>query len=200
MELFKKLSEIMADGNTITIAIAKREGAFTVTVLPGSNLVKDAAKNRIQPLAMSGTAEDFDSGFEDAITPAMEKSFSLLSEMHNFEESVEEARKESEMAKKAKEEAEKKKSEVDDWLKLAEINLDAKKYKDAQSCVKKAKEADTSKANLSNINKMLSKIADASSGFFSSADMSDGKNVSLESLKTADTQKGAEAEEKDNED
>ena len=67
MELFTKLSEIMGEGCTLAINIAKTKNGMTVSVLPGNSLVKDVAKNKITPLNVSGTAEELDEGFVDAI-------------------------------------------------------------------------------------------------------------------------------------
>ena len=187
MELFKKLDELMSDGMTVVITIAKSENGLSVSVLPGSNLVKDGAKNKIQPLAMTGTAEDFDNGFEDAIGAPLKKSLGLLSELKDFEDSVEEARKASEMEKKAKQAEEKTKADIDGWIKLAEANLEAQKYKDAKTCLAEASKlavnSDT-KAQ-SEIAKIKARIEDVSGGLFANAvkDLSDGKMVTLAASK-----------------
>lgn len=62
MELFKKLSESMAEGTTIALTIAKSESGLAVSVLPGNSLVKDAAKNKFVPICLNGTAEEMDEG------------------------------------------------------------------------------------------------------------------------------------------
>mgnify|MGYP004673938633 FL=1 len=67
MELFTKLSEIMGEGCTLAITIAKTKNGMTVSVLPGNSLVKDAAKNKIAPLNISGSASELDEGFVNAI-------------------------------------------------------------------------------------------------------------------------------------
>ena len=50
MNLFTTLSDVLGNGCTATITIAQKDGIMTVGVLPGNDLVKDAAKNSIVPL------------------------------------------------------------------------------------------------------------------------------------------------------
>ncbi len=57
MNLFKTLSEVLGNGCTATITIAHKDGIMTVGVLPGNDLVKDAAKNKIVPLNITGTPD-----------------------------------------------------------------------------------------------------------------------------------------------
>ena len=199
MELFQKLDKIMAEGTTLTINIAKSKDSFTVSVFPGHNLVKDAAKNRIQPLNMTGKAEDFDNGFENAVFAPMQQSLGLLTKMKDFEDGVEAARKASEMEKKAKEEADKKKSDMDGWLKLAERNISDHKYKDARFCVSEAEKlTDKTKRDIpSSIAKVKARIEEADGGLFKSEneDKSDGEFTTLAALKKL----GGKAEKNDSE-
>lgn len=191
MELFKRLDKVMSEGNTLNITIAKGKDGFTVSAIPGNDMVKDAAKNRIQPLNFTGNAEDFDNGFEDALTAPIEKSFGLLSNMQSFEESVEEARKQSEMEKKAKESENKKKSDLEGWLKLAEKNIADSKFKDARICEAEAEKlCDKTKQGLpQNVAKVKARIEEADGGLFkdANADKSDGAFTTLAALKKLDT-------------
>lgn len=102
MELFSRLSEIMGDGCTITINIAKTETGMTVSVLPGNSLVKDAAKAKIAPLNITGTAAELDEGFVNAVVKPVEKTNGLYADMKSFEEAQKAAKEASEMEKKAK--------------------------------------------------------------------------------------------------
>lgn len=202
----------MSEGNTLNITIAKGKDGFTVSAIPGNDMVKDAAKNRIQPLNFTGNAEDFDKGFEDTLVAPMEKSFGLLSNMKSFEDSVEEARKESEMAKKAKEEADKKKSDLEGWLKLAEKNIADSKFKDARTCVAEAEKlCDKTKQGFpQNVAKVRARIEEADGGLFheANADKSDGAFTTLAALKKLNEksdkkpaeEKADEDEDKDNDD
>ena len=84
MDLFKQLSEVMANGSTLAITVAKKEDGLTVSVLPGNSLVKDAAKNKFVPICLKGTAEEMDEGFLSTILKPVEKAIGLLSNIKEF--------------------------------------------------------------------------------------------------------------------
>jgi len=138
MEFFKQLSEIMGEGSTLAITIAKRADGLSVSVLPGNGLVKDAAKSKIIPLCVNGTAQEMDEGFIEAVKQPMQKSLSFLSNVGDFEKAQEAAKNASEMEKKAKEEAAKRKADFNGWYALAETNFKESKFKDANTCLDNA--------------------------------------------------------------
>lgn len=212
MELFSKLFNAMKDGNTVSINIAKKDDQFVVNVLPGTNLVKDNAKNGIQPLVMRGTAEDFDKGFENAIIAPIEKANGLFTDLKSFEDSVEKARQESEMAKKAKDAEAKKKTDSEGWLKLAERNLEDSKFKDAKTCIEEAsKLLGKDDKRIVSINQRCDDLS-GKGGLFGAEieDKSDGLLIKLSDLKKltekpaeakpADIKEADESEEEDNND
>ena len=138
MELFTKLSEIMGEGCTLTINIAKTENGMTVGVLPGNTLVKDAAKSKIVPLNINGTAEELDEGFVDAIISPIAKTNGMFADIKAFESAQEEAKKASEMEKKANEEKKKNAYFFAKWMTLADKNFKEGHDKDAITCGKNA--------------------------------------------------------------
>lgn len=81
MDLFKTLSEVLGNGCTATITIAQKDGIMTVSVLPGNDLVKDAAKNKLVPLNVSGTPDELDAGFVAAIAEPIRQTSGLLVDM-----------------------------------------------------------------------------------------------------------------------
>lgn len=201
MELFQKLDKIMAEGTTLTINIAKSKDSFTVSVFPGHSLVKDAAKNRIQPLNMTGKAEDFDNGFENAVIAPMQQSLGLLTKMKDFEDGVEAVRKASEMEKKAKEEAKKNSTNFSKWMELADKNLKESKFKDAITCAKNALQyADKVAGGKAKADELIKKATEQGAGglFGDMEDKSDGKNVKIDA-KNPEPAK-AETQESDDDD
>ena len=78
MDLFEKLSEIMGEGSTVTMTVAKSGKGMTVSVMPGNSLVKDAAKSKFVPINVSGTPEELDEGFLDTILNPIAKANGLL--------------------------------------------------------------------------------------------------------------------------
>lgn len=199
MELFTKLSEIMGEGCTLAINIAKTKNGMTVSVLPGNSLVKDAAKNKITPLNVSGTAEELDEGFVDAIIQPVASTSKMLVDMKSFEEGQAAAKAASEMEKKAKEKAAKDKELYGKWMELAEQNKKESKFKDAITCAQNAlKYADTVAGGHTKADTFIKKCnEEASASLFGGEDKSDGKNVKID---TKTKKAAASTDEEENED
>ena len=203
MELFTKLSEIMGEGCTLTINIAKTENGMTVGVLPGNTLVKDAAKSKIVPLNINGTAEELDEGFVDAIISPIAKTNGMFADIKAFEEAQEEAKKASEMAKKASEMEKKNADLFTKWMALADKNFKESKFKDAITCAKNAlKFADTVSGGQSKADTLIKKATDSSTGglFGDSDDKSDGKNIKIDTKASAPAKASEESDDDDDSD
>lgn len=200
MELFSKLSEIMANGSVVTITVAKKEEALVVSVLPGTSLVKDAALKKLQPLNIKGTAQELDEGFVDAISTPVAQVNKMFVDMKNFEDSQKAAKEASEMEKKAKDEAKNNKELFAKWIALAEQNLKECKYKDATTCAKNAlKYADLVPGGHSKADGIIKKVSEESAGglFGAAEDKSDGKNIKVASDKPTTTQKKDSSDDND---
>lgn len=181
MEVFKKMSTMLSEGSTLTITIAKKGDNLVVSVLPGNSLVKDNAKGCIVPLNLTGTPEELDNGFLEAIEAPLTKATGLLTNMASFEKSQEEAKAKSKMESEKKATEEKKKKELSEWIDLAKQNLNEKKYRDALSCIASARKiaSNTDKTNLDKIEADIAKASGNGSIFGGSEDLSDGKNVKI---------------------
>lgn len=81
MEIFKKINELLGEGCTLTINVAKKGELLVVGVMPGNPLVKDAAVKNLAPLNISGTAEELDEGFLASIEAPMSRATGLLVEI-----------------------------------------------------------------------------------------------------------------------
>lgn len=194
MEFFKQLSEIMGEGSTLAITIAKKADTLSVSVLPGNNLVKDAAKSKIIPLCINGTVQEMDDGFIEAIKQPIKKSIDFLSNVSEYEKAQEEAKNASEMEKKAKEEAAKIKTDFNGWLSLAETNFKEKKFKDANTCLDSAEKiAANIGGGMAKVDTLRKKIKEAlgEGSMFGAEveDKSDGKNIKLSAGKAKPTAK-----------
>lgn len=177
MEFFKTIADFLQDGQQVTMAIRKSGSSIAVSIMPDNRGVKDKAVENITPLVMSGTPEEFEAGFEDALKPLAEAQ-GLVTNIKEFEENTEKAKKESEMAKKLKDEAAKQKKEFNDLIALARKNNDEHKFKDARAVLAKASALPSAEKSI--IDKVSREI-DAKSGvgnmFGGEEDLSDGKNL-----------------------
>lgn len=203
MDLFKKLSEVMGTGSTLTITVAKKETGLTVSVMPGNDLVKDAAKNKFVPICLSGTAEEMDEGFLEVILQPVQKANGLLSSIKDFEDAQEKAKKASAMEQKAKDEKKKANDDFSGWLALAKKNYSEDKFKDTLTCLDNAeKVAGKVSGGMAKIEAMRKKTKTAlGEGLMfgsSTEDKSDGKNVKLGNAKGNAPK--AEADDDENED
>ena len=198
MEFFKTIADFLQDGQQLQMAIRKSGGNIAVSIMPDNRGVKDKAVDNITPLVMSGTPEDFEEGFKDALKP-LAQAQGLVSNIKEFEESTEKAKRESEMAKKLKDEAAKQKKEFNDLIALARKNNEEHKFKDARAVLAKASSLPAAEKNI--IDKVMKEI-DTKSGvgnmFGGEEDLSDGKNVGI-SAKAEPAKKAENVEDNDNE-
>ena len=179
MEVFKKISEMLGEGSTLTITIAKKGEELVVGILPGNSLVKDSAKNRIVPLNLTGTPDELDNGFIEAITTPISKTAGLLTNMASFEKAQDEAEKKSKMEAEKKSAEEKRKKDLAEWTALAKQNLKEEKFRDALTCIAGARKvaADADKSVLDKLEAEIAKESGTGSMFGGPEDKSDGKNV-----------------------
>lgn len=179
MEVFKKISEMLGEGSTLTITIAKKGEELVVGILPGNSLVKDSAKNRIVPLNLTGTPDELDNGFIEAITAPISKTSGLLTNMASFEKAKDEAEKKSKMEAEKKSAEDKRKKELADWVALTKQNLKEEKFRDALTCIAGARNVaiDSDKSTLDKLEAEIAKESGTGSMFGGPEDKSDGKNV-----------------------
>ena len=177
MEFFKTIADFLQDGQQVTMAIRKSGGNIAVSIMPDNRGVKDKAVDNITPLVMSGTPEDFEEGFKDALKP-LAQAQGLVSNIKEFEEGTEKAKRESEMAKKLKDEAAKQKKEFNDLITLARKNKDEHKFKDARSILAKASALPSAdKALIGKVMKEIDDAAGVGNMFIQEEDKSDGKDL-----------------------
>lgn len=173
------------------MTIRKSGENIAVSILPDNRGVKDKAVENIVPLVMSGTPAEFEEGFVDALKPLQEAQ-GLVSNIKEFEENTEKAKRESEMAKKLKDEAAKQKKEFNDLIALAKQNLSEDKFLDAKKCLAKAAEVKGVDKTL--VNRLKDEIAQKSGEgmmFASPIDKSDGKNLVPGKSPVSDSKKEA---------
>lgn len=185
MNLFTTLSDVLGNGCTATITIAQKDGIMTVGVLPGNDLVKDAAKNSIVPLNISGTPEELDEGFVSAIAEPIKKTTGLLVDMAAYERAAEEAKAKSKMEEERKAAEKTRKKQYNGYVALAETNLKEQKYRDALKCVESACKVatDAEWPVLDALERKINETSGAGALFGPADDKSDGKNVTLTQAK-----------------
>lgn len=186
MDFFKTIADFLQDGQQLQMAIRKSGENIAVSILPDNRGVKDkAVENNITPLVMSGSPEEFEEGFSDALKPLQEAQ-GLVSNIKEFEANTEKAKRESEMAKKLKDEAAKQKKEFNDLIALARKNNEEHKFKDARTVLAKATALPAAEKSI--IDKVRKEIDDKSgvgNMFGGEEYLSDGKGISVSASKPA---------------
>lgn len=197
MEFFKQIATFLEDGQQLQMAIRKSGDNLAVSILPDNRGVKDKAVDNITPLVMSGTPEEFEAGFADALKP-LAAAQGLVANIKEFEESTEKAKRESEMAKKLKDEAAKQKKEFNDLVNLARKNKDEHKFRDARNILAKAAALPSAeKAIIAKVQKEIDDAAGVGNMFAQEEDKSDGKDVNGTGVFMPKNEELAESEEED---
>ena len=140
---FTSISQIMTDSVDITLVIRKTNGQLTVSTLPKANRLKDEAQNHIIPLTLTGTPEEMDAGFLQAMAQPVRKAMGLISNMVEFEKQTDIAAANSKAAKDAKskesKEEKEKREKYDKLIKKAEEMITSRKHRDAINALQQAR-------------------------------------------------------------
>ena len=178
MEFFKEIAAVLQDGQQITLTIRKNGENLAMSLLSDTKGVKDKAVDNIVPIVANGTPEEFEEGFIKALQ-SVGKAQGLVTNIKEFEESVETARKASEMAKKEKDAKAKNKKQFDELIALARKNKDEHKFKDAKAILQKAANVpDADKKLIDTVEKEILQVSGEGSMFGPEPDKSDGKDIS----------------------
>ena len=134
---------MMTESVDLTIVIRKTNGQLTVSTLPKSNGLKDEAQNHIVPLTVTGTPQELDTGFLQAVTRPIQKTCRLISNMAQFEAQADKAAASSKAAKEAKsketKEEREKREKYEKLMKKAEELTAARNHREAVSVLTQAK-------------------------------------------------------------
>ena len=134
---FTAIHQMMTESVDLTIVIRKTNGQLTVSTLPKSNGLKDEAQNHIVPLTVTGTPQELDTGFLQAVTRPIQKTCGLISNMAQFEAQADKAAASSKAAKEAKsketKEEREKREKYEKLMKKAEELTAARNHREAVS-------------------------------------------------------------------
>ena len=140
---FTAIYQMMTESVDLTIVIRKTNGQLTVSTLPKSNGLKDEAQNHIVPLTVTGTPQELDTGFLQAVTRPIQKACGLISNMVQFEAQADKAAASSKAAKETKsketKEEREKREKYEKLMKKAEELTAARNHREAVSVLTQAK-------------------------------------------------------------
>lgn len=189
MELFKNLSELLSDGQQMTVTVRKTGHELVVSTMPDMQ-VKDKAVENIVPIVVKGTPQELDEGYVDTLKEGLPIADGLVTNIKEYEESVELARKATQMAKDEKDQSKKQKEAFNNLIALARKNKDEHKFKDAKAILAKAGNlVGADKSVIKKVEQEISLASGEGNMFVNIEDKSDG----------ADTGEKVEKEEKKDE-
>jgi PRTRC genetic system protein E len=138
--MFTEISNLLKEGEMLRMNIFKTGQSLVVTLLPKSAEVKDPAAEQLIPLNLKGSPAELDAGFIEAVRRPLTTSTTLMTNMAEYEKSVEKAGQEARAEKDRKEavnrhikdaetagKAGKKKEELEAYAKA--LKLDGKNIK-----------------------------------------------------------------------
>lgn len=164
---FENIKDLQLAGDLRINIQNDTDGKMKVAVFLVNEKVDDKAKKMIPPLNFCGTPEKLDEGFFEALTSPVKQADGLLSNMQEFSNSLEQARKESKM-EKDKEELEKKgrddrKKKYDLQIKKVNELEEQKKFGEAIGAIPKEtdfpEQADEIKTRLESLRKQHSTLS-----------------------------------------
>lgn len=129
---FENIANLNVPGNWKIAIHADAKGQFTVSALFNTEANGDNAHKLVPPMALTGTAQEMDEGFFDAIEQPVQQTAGLFRNMEAYLKSLEEAKKQSKMEqdKNKPKPSTPKKSEGDD-IEVAEPKVDKEAKKKA---------------------------------------------------------------------
>ena len=108
---FNELSQLMTAGTVVNLTVHSLNGKLTVSIFTKFSGLKDEAQKHLQPIVLTGSAEELDAGFFDAISQPVQKATGLLADMKVFEESLARVEAEKKEAQENKRNTEKQSDE-----------------------------------------------------------------------------------------
>ncbi|AVM53289.1 PRTRC genetic system protein E [Bacteroides zoogleoformans] len=141
--MFTKFASMLGDGDSLSITITKKGDNLITSILPKKADLSDTGKDHLSPLVVSGTPEELEDGFIDAVITPIQQATGILTNMREFEKGVEDAEANSKAAKKEKERKEKEKKErKDKYKEFTEKANAAEKAGNIAEAIKALQEAD----------------------------------------------------------
>lgn len=165
--MFQNFASMLGDGDTLNITITKKSDKIIVSLVPKLAKTKEDVQKKIAPLVLSGTPDELDDGFINAITSPIQKATGIISNAKEFEKAAEKAVSNSKPAAKPssdpkKKEEEDRKAKYNEAIKSADEYEKAGKLREAVSALEDAdKHASGNhsaiKGRIDKLNKILSK-------------------------------------------
>lgn len=165
--MFNNFASMLGDGDTLNITITKKGDRIIVSLVPKLAQTKEDIQKKIAPLVLSGTPDELDNGFIDAITGPVLKAAGIISNAKEFEKAAEKAVTNSKTTSKSSSDSNKKaeedrKAKYNEAIKSADEFEKAGKLREAVVALEDAdkytsRNHSVIKGRIDKLNKILSK-------------------------------------------
>lgn len=140
---FQTIHQMIATGTDLSINIKRGDNKLTVAVMPKRANLKDEAQQQMVPLILSGSPEELDTGFLQAIITPIQKAQGILTNLEAFNKQAEQVASQSKAAKSATEkeskEVREKREKMEKLLKKAEDATNGNRHSEAMMWLKQAR-------------------------------------------------------------
>lgn len=165
--MFNNLASMLGDGDTLNMTITRKGERMIVSLVPKLANTKNELQSKISPLVLSGTPDELEDGFINAITAPIQKATGIISNANEFEKSAEKAVAGSKNTGKSasdskKKEEEERKANYAKAMKRADEHEKAGQFREAVSDLEDADKYATGnhsaiQGRIDKLNKILSK-------------------------------------------
>lgn len=140
---FQTIHQMIATGTDLSINIKRGDNKLTVAVMPKRANLKDEAQQQMVPLILSGSPEELDAGFLQAIITPIQKAQGILTNLETFNKQAEQVASQSKATKSTTEkepkEVREKREKMEKLLQKAEDATSGNRHSEAMMWLKQAR-------------------------------------------------------------
>ena len=86
---FEQIYQLISAGTDLSINIRRMNDKLNVAVMPRNNALKEEQQQHMVPLVLSGTPEELDREFLQAVMAPVKKALGILTNLEAFEKAAE---------------------------------------------------------------------------------------------------------------
>lgn len=139
---FEQIYQLISTGTDLSINIRRMNDKLNVAVMPRNNALKEEQQQHMVPLVLSGTPEELDREFLQAVMAPVKKALGILTNLEAFEKAAEKTASQAKPGKtveKESKEAREKREKMEKLMKKADDAAAASRFSEAQTWLKQAR-------------------------------------------------------------
>ncbi len=139
---FEQIYQLISTGTDLSINIRRMNDKLNVAVMPRNNALKEEKQQHMVPLVLSGTPEELDREFLQAVMAPVKKALGILTNLEAFEKAAEKTASQAKPGKtveKESKEAREKREKMEKLMKKADDAAASSRFSEAQTWLKQAR-------------------------------------------------------------